>query len=103
MVRMARLKVDAGKFYALDESIERYHGAPGPEAQQTARTYERKLMNLYGHQRQRTREHYDALDLHSATVYMMWVASSSAPMVLQVPDCNELHEPMRHAAMEMAP
>ncbi len=39
------------QIYALDESIERYHGAPGPEAQQTARTYEHKLLDLYGHQK----------------------------------------------------
>jgi hypothetical protein len=39
------------QIYALDESIERYHGAPGPEAQQTARTYEHNLLDLYGHQK----------------------------------------------------
>ena len=102
MVWMAQLKVDAGKFMPWANPFNATTVHPAQRRNKLPEPMSTSCWICMDTRRQRTLEPYDALGLHSATVYMMRVASSNAPTVLQVPDCSELHEPMRHAAMAIA-
>ena len=94
MVWMARLTMGAGKIMPWMNPSNATTVQPAQRRNKLPEPMSTSCWICMVAGRQQTLEPDEALDLHSATVFMMRVASSNAPTVLQVPTCNELHEPM---------